>query len=64
MAYRSILDQILPFTTLAWAVTGGTVGGAQTVRQTISREKARVAHSRSNAYLRFERDLGSIGGHS
>jgi hypothetical protein len=40
------------------------VGGAQTVRQTISREKARVAHSRSNAYLRFERDLGSIGGHS
>jgi hypothetical protein len=54
-------NQILPFTTLSWAVTGRMVGGAQTLRQTISREEALVAHTRSNAYLLFrERDLGSI----
>jgi hypothetical protein len=54
-------NQILPFTTLSWAVTGRMVGGAQTLRQTISREEALVAHTRSNAYLLFrEHDLGSI----
>jgi predicted amidohydrolase YtcJ len=54
-------NQIRPFTTLWWAVTGKMVGGAQLLRQTISREQALVAHTRSNAYLLFrERDLGSI----
>jgi predicted amidohydrolase YtcJ len=54
-------NQILPFTTLWWAVTGRVVGGKQMLGQTISREQALVAHTRSNAYLLFrERDLGSI----
>ena len=54
-------NQIRPFTTLSWAVTGKIVGGQRLLRQTISREQALVAHTRSNAYLLFrERDLGSI----
>jgi predicted amidohydrolase YtcJ len=54
-------NQIRPFTTLWWAVTGKMVGGMRLLRQTISREHALVAHTRSNAYLLFrERDLGSI----
>jgi predicted amidohydrolase YtcJ len=54
-------NQIRPFTTLSWAVTGKIVGGRQLLRQTIGREQALVAHTRSNAYLVFrERDLGSI----
>ena len=54
-------NQIRPFTTLWWAVTGKMVGGTRLLRQTIGREQALVAHTRSNAYLLFrERDLGSI----
>jgi predicted amidohydrolase YtcJ len=54
-------NQIRPFVTLWWAVTGRVVGGAQLLRQTISREDALVAHTRRNARLVFrERDLGSI----
>jgi predicted amidohydrolase YtcJ len=54
-------NQIRPFTTLWWAVTGRMVGGRQMLRQTISRQDALVAHTRRNAYLLFrERDLGSI----
>ena len=54
-------NQIRPFTTLAWAVTGRVVGGRQQLRQPIRREDALVAHTRSNAWLLFrERDLGSI----
>src|SRR5688572_29656599 len=54
-------NQIRPFTTLGWAVTGKMVGGTQMLRQTIGREQALAAHTRSNAYLLFrERDLGSI----
>jgi predicted amidohydrolase YtcJ len=54
-------NQIRPFTTLWWAVTGKMVGGMQLLRQTIGREQALAAHTRSNAYLLFrEGDLGSI----
>jgi len=54
-------NQILPFTTLWWAVTGRMVGGTKVLTQTISREEALIAHTRSNARLAFrERDLGSI----
>jgi predicted amidohydrolase YtcJ len=54
-------NQIRPFTTLWWAVTGKMVGGTQLLRQTIGREQALVAHTRSNAYLLFrERELGSV----
>src|SRR5262245_52666726 len=54
-------NQILPFTTLWWAVTGKMVGGTKVLHQTISREDALVAHTRKNAYLVFqENNLGSI----
>jgi predicted amidohydrolase YtcJ len=54
-------NQILPFTTLAWAVTGRMVGGAKVLRQTISREDALVAHTRRNAFFVFqEQNLGSL----
>jgi predicted amidohydrolase YtcJ len=54
-------NQIRPFTTLGWAVTGKMVGGAKVLRQTISREDALIAHTRRNAYFVFqENDLGSI----
>jgi predicted amidohydrolase YtcJ len=54
-------NQILPFTTLWWAVTGRMVGGAKVLQQTISREDALIAHTRKNAYLVFqENNLGSI----
>jgi len=56
-------NQILPFTTLAWAVTGKMVGGAQVLRpaQTISREDALIAFTRKNAFFVFQEDnLGSI----
>jgi len=54
-------NQILPFTTLSWAVTGKMVGGTKVLRQTISREDALIAHTRKNAYFIFqENNLGSI----
>lgn len=54
-------NQILPFTTLWWAVTGKMVGGTTVLRQTISREDALIAHTRKNAYIVFqENNLGSI----
>jgi predicted amidohydrolase YtcJ len=54
-------NQILPFTTLYWAVTGKMVGGTKAMRQPISREDALIAHTRRNAFLVFqENNLGSI----
>ncbi len=54
-------NQILPFQTLAWAVTGRMVGGETVLRQPISRENALIAHTRRNAFLVFqEKNLGSI----
>jgi predicted amidohydrolase YtcJ len=54
-------NQILPFETLGWAVTGKMVGGKTVLRQTISREDALIAHTRKNAYIIFQEDnLGSI----
>jgi predicted amidohydrolase YtcJ len=54
-------NQILPFETLGWAVTGRMVGGTTVLRQTIGREDALIAHTRKNAYLIFQEDnLGSI----
>jgi predicted amidohydrolase YtcJ len=54
-------NQIRPFVTLWWAVTGKMVGGRTVLRQTISREDALVAHTRKNAYFIFqENNLGSI----
>jgi len=54
-------NQILPFHTLSWAVTGKMVGGKKVLRQTVSREDALIAHTRKNAYFVFQEDnLGSI----
>jgi predicted amidohydrolase YtcJ len=54
-------NQILPFETLGWAVTGKMVGGKMVLRQPISREDALIAHTRKNAYFVFqENNLGSI----
>jgi predicted amidohydrolase YtcJ len=54
-------NQILPFTTLSFAVTGKMAGGTKVIRQTITREDALIAHTRKNSYLVFQEDnLGSI----
>ena len=50
-----------PFYTLWFAVTGRMLGGAVVNRQTITREEALIAHTRSNAYFMFqEANLGSL----
>jgi predicted amidohydrolase YtcJ len=55
------VNQYRPFTTLGFAVTGKMVGGDLVNKQTISREDALIAHTRSNAYFVFQEDnLGSI----
>ena len=50
-----------PFYTLSLAVTGEMIGGRKVNRQTITREEALIAHTRSNASFLFrEGDLGSL----
>ena len=50
-----------PFYTLSLAVTGRMMGGYKVNRQTITREEALIAHTRSNAYIVFqESNLGSL----
>ncbi|MDC7982689.1 amidohydrolase [Rhodoplanes sp. TEM] len=50
-----------PFTTLHWAVTGEMVGGRKVLKETITREEALIAHTRSNAAFLFqEANLGSL----
>jgi predicted amidohydrolase YtcJ len=48
-----------PFYTLGFAVTGKMVGGAKVNRQTITREEALIAHTRSNAFILFQE--GNLG---
>jgi predicted amidohydrolase YtcJ len=50
-----------PFYTLWWATTGEMLGGRKVGRQTITREQALIAHTRSNAYFMFqEANLGML----
>jgi predicted amidohydrolase YtcJ len=50
-----------PFYTLSFAVTGRMIGGRAVNRQTITREEALIAHTRSNANFLFqEGNLGSL----
>jgi predicted amidohydrolase YtcJ len=50
-----------PFYTLAFAVTGEMIGGRKVNRQSVSREEALIAHTRSNAVFLFqEANLGSL----
>ncbi len=50
-----------PFATIGWAVTGKMVGGREVLKQTITREQALIAYTRSNAPFLFqEGNLGSL----
>ena len=56
-----VVNQSNPFYTLWWAVSGQAMNGDQLTDQTVTREEALVAHTRSNAWLAFrEKDLGSL----
>jgi predicted amidohydrolase YtcJ len=47
--------------TLGWVVSGLDVGGNRVLDETLTREEALVAHTRSNAYLFFQENaLGSL----
>lgn len=53
--------QINPFVTLWWVVTGQALNGMTVLSETLSREEALIAHTRSNAYLMFqENNIGAI----
>ena len=55
------VNQYKPFVTLWFAVTGKMVGGKVVNHQTITREEALIAHTRSNSFFVMrENDLGSI----
>jgi hypothetical protein len=50
-----------PFYTLWWAVTGKMLGGKVVLKQTVTREQALIAHTRSNAPFLFEEaNIGSL----
>ncbi len=53
--------QINPFITLWWAVTGHALNGDTVLVETLTREQALIAHTRSNAYLLFqEANIGAL----
>jgi predicted amidohydrolase YtcJ len=55
------VNQYNPFYTLWFAVTGKMVGGKVVNHQSITREEALIAHTRSNSFFVMrENDLGSI----
>jgi predicted amidohydrolase YtcJ len=55
------VNQYRLFVTLGWAVTGKMLGGRVVSHQTITREEALIAYTRSNSFLVMrENDLGSI----
>lgn len=57
----SVVAPFNPFVTLAWATTGKMLDGSTVLDETVSREQALVAHTRSNARLLLRDDkLGSI----
>ena len=50
-----------PFVTLGWVVSGLDAGNNRVLDETLTREEALIAHTRSNAYLFFqEKNLGSL----
>src|SRR5262245_62324270 len=57
----TIVSHYSPFVTLGWVVSGLDVGGNKVLDQTLTREEALIAHTRSNAYLFFqEKTLGTL----
>ena len=50
-----------PFHTIGWVVTGQSASGKKTFNETVSREEALVAHTRTNGYILFREDhIGSL----
>jgi predicted amidohydrolase YtcJ len=57
----TIVSHYSPFVTLGWVVSGLDVGGNKVLDETLTREEALIAHTRSNAYLFFqEGNLGTL----
>ena len=57
----TIVAHYQPFITLGWVVTGKNVSGTTVLDQTVGREEALIAHTRSNAWMLFkDDDLGSL----
>ena len=57
----TIVAHYQPFVTLGWAVSGLDLAGNRVLDETLTREEALLAHTRSNAYLFFqEHELGSL----
>jgi predicted amidohydrolase YtcJ len=57
----TIVSHYKPFVTLGWVVSGLDAGNNRVLDETLTREEALIAHTRSNAYLFFqEQALGSL----
>ena len=57
----TIVAHYQPFISLGWAVSGLNLAGDPVLDQTVTREEALIAHTRSNAYLFFqEGNLGTL----
>ena len=57
----TIVSHYSPFVTLGWVVSGLDTGGNRVLDETLTREEALIAHTRSNAYLFFQENaLGSL----
>ena len=57
----TIVSHYSPFVTLGWVVSGLDTGGNRVLDETLTREEALLAHTRSNAYLFFQENaLGSL----
>jgi predicted amidohydrolase YtcJ len=57
----TVVSHYSPFVTLGWVVSGLDVGGNRVLDETLTREEALIAHTRSNAYLFFQENaLGSL----
>jgi predicted amidohydrolase YtcJ len=57
----TVVGQVNPFITLAWAATGTMPSGRRVNNTPVAREQALIAHTRANAYLAFrENSLGSL----
>jgi predicted amidohydrolase YtcJ len=57
----TIVSHYQPFVTLGWVVSGLDLAGNRVLDETVTREEALIAHTRSNAYLFFQENaLGSL----
>ena len=57
----TVVSHYQPFVTLGWLVSGLDLAGRRVLDETLTREEALIAHTRSNAYLFFQEDaLGSL----